>query len=331
MKITERLEQLADRSKKLQNTSVATDPKHGKKYDAWQEEKQQCEAILAWFQKEKTRPDLQMSLDPFLAKGQIRLSMTNLSGYDFQEFSFDCAATDYNNRVLETTHATCSVWRKGDTMEFRFAIPKEAKSVTILADTIAYEILPDPTAKDKKPLIDKNCRYCKKPIEPLAKFCNHCGKQLMTDEERAAKKAELIQLEIETEKTRYLQVLDTVSNSLNEKDLCDKIQRLRDISEKVYHRIAERPDMMRGVHKFDNIYLPAIENAVKTYVSVRDGGVDLENVEKSRADAELAIDIGINSSQKLLNSLYKGDQLDVETDIEVLKQMFTDIGPEEVH
>ena len=326
MKITDRLEELAARLETLKNTSVATDPAHAKKYAEWQKEKQQCEEILAWFQKEKTKPNVQMSLDPYLAKGQIRLPLTNLTNVDFQEFSFDCVAMDYNSRVLETTHAACALWRRGQLMEFRFAVPKDAKSVMILAESIAYEPLPNLTEEDEELLVETTCRYCKKEIVPFAKFCNHCGKQLMTDEERVEKRAKVIQREIKEEKTRYLKVLDELSITLKEKELCDKISHLREISEKVYARIAERPDMVRGMHKFDNIYLPAIENAVKTYVSVRDGGVDLENVEKSRNDAELAIDIGIHSSQKLLNSLYRGDQLDVETDIDVLKQMFTDIG-----
>ena len=34
------------------------------------------------------------------------------------------------------------------------------------------------------------------------------------------------------------------------------------------------------------------------------------------------MNIGLMTTQKLSNSMYKGDQLDVETDFEALKQLF---------
>ena len=326
MRLTEKLDKLQNLAEALRSTSVATDPQHKNKYRLLVQETKECEAILQWFKKELTRPSVQMSLDPFLARGEIAIPLINSSGYDFQSFSFTCLATDYHGTVLDHARLACHEWTQGQTQQFRFPVSKAVKTVTVEVDSIEYETLASAAAG--KPSgnadIETKCPYCGGEVTPLDKFCNSCGRQLMTDEERKARRAELLQQEISQEKTRYLRVLDQCSGLLNEEDLCAKISKLRGISEKLYERVQERPDMLQALSKYDNIYLPAIDNAVRTYVAVRDGGVDLASVEKTRNAAEQAIDIGIRSSQRLLNSFYKGDMLDVETDLDVLKQMFAE-------
>ena len=323
MRLTEQLDNLKQTAAQLKKGSILTDPDHKAKYKKLVAQTKQCEDVLKWFRKEITKPTVQMQLDPFLTQGEICFPMTNTSGHTFRNFSFECEAQDYNSVVLGRGRVATETWPNGEMREFRISVPKASKHVTILVDSVDF--VPGDAAaeeKPKTPVVDTVCPYCRREIIAFSKFCNHCGRQLMTDKERTDMKAEILMAEIHQEKTRYLEVLDAVGPLLKESDLAEKVARLRDLSEKIYTRIEQRPDQLPQVKKFDNIYLPAISNAVTTYVAVRDGGVNLDKVEKARDNVRLAIDIGTEASQKLLDSLYKGDLLDVEGDMDVLRQMF---------
>ena len=81
-------------------------------------------------------------------------------------------------------------------------------------------------------------------------------------------------------------------------------------------------DVPQRKRKPENIYLPKLINAVIISARMKAGGASAERTEKARADVYQILNIGLKSTQKFLDSMYEGDLLDVETDLEVIKQLF---------
>lgn len=107
-----------------------------------------------------------------------------------------------------------------------------------------------------------------------------------------------------------------------DRDLHDRLLLLKSVSENVFLRVSTKPEYLSGVRRYKNIYLPKLENAIDISVAMIAGGASEENAQKAKDNAFQVVNIGLKSTQKFLDSMYEGDQLDVETDLEVLKQLF---------
>ena len=171
------------------------------------------------------------------------------------------------------------------------------------------------------PYTGEVCPFCHGPVEEDAIYCKHCGKQIKDDSVVKEAKVQEEKQKKQEEQTRHIRELDLLVIEIDEQEFTEKIVELKDLNTKIVQKTEEDPELAASFRKFINIYMPAIINAVKTYKSVRSADYSIDETIESRKDALDALDLGIDSSKKLIGQLYDADQLNVSVELEMLRRM----------
>ncbi len=170
------------------------------------------------------------------------------------------------------------------------------------------------------------CPHCHGPIEENALFCKHCGKQLKDNAAVKEAKEQAEAQKKQEEKRKHIRELSELVKEIDEKEFTAKLTELKDMSEKIFQKVEEDPDLAANFRKFINIYMPTIINAVRTYKSVRSADYNIDETIESRKDALDALDMGIGASRTLLGQIYDADQLNVSVELEMLRRMMAADG-----
>ena len=103
--------------------------------------------------------------------------------------------------------------------------------------------------------------------------------------------------------------------------LSAKIDRLEDITARIFRAVEEDPAKRSRIDKFLNYYLPTTQKLLDSYAEFEAAGVEGENLRQAKQRIEKTMDSIVAGFEHQLDELYKSDAMDVDSDIRVMETM----------
>lgn len=103
--------------------------------------------------------------------------------------------------------------------------------------------------------------------------------------------------------------------------LSAKIDRLEEITAKIFRAVEEDPKKRGKIDTFLNYYLPTTQKLLDSYAQFEAAGVEGENLRQAKQRIEATMDSIVKGFEHQLDELYKADALDVDSDIRVMETM----------
>ena len=103
--------------------------------------------------------------------------------------------------------------------------------------------------------------------------------------------------------------------------LSAKIDRLEEITAKIFRAVEEDPRKKDRIGTFLNYYLPTTQKLLDSYATFESAGVEGENLRQAKERIENTMDSIVKGFEHQLDELYKADAMDVDSDIRVMEHM----------
>ena len=103
--------------------------------------------------------------------------------------------------------------------------------------------------------------------------------------------------------------------------LSAKIDRLEDITAKIFRAVEEDPKKRSRIDTFLNYYLPTTQKLLDSYAEFEAAGVEGENLRQAKSRIDSTMDAIVKGFEHQLDELYKADAMDVDSDIRVMETM----------
>ena len=108
--------------------------------------------------------------------------------------------------------------------------------------------------------------------------------------------------------------------------LSQKIDRLEEISGKIFDCVKEHPEKLKQIRQFLNYYLPTTIKLMEQYVTLQNQSLKTENITEGMQKIEDLLDKVIIAFQRQLDALFEADVVDITADIRVMEQMMASEG-----
>lgn len=131
---------------------------------------------------------------------------------------------------------------------------------------------------------------------------------------------------IVTEGREYLRQIREINDKIPDPELSEKMDRLEDITRKIFDHILQNPKKIPQIRRFMGYYLPTTLKLLGAYHNLSQQGVDGENIRNSMNDITMMMDSVILAFEKQLDNLFQEDALDISTDITVMETMLAQEG-----
>lgn len=103
--------------------------------------------------------------------------------------------------------------------------------------------------------------------------------------------------------------------------LSAKIDRLEQITARIFKAVEEDPKKAGRIDTFLNYYLPTTQKLLDSYAEFEAAGVEGENLRQAKSRIEATMDVIVRGFEHQLDELYKADAMDVDSDIRVMETM----------
>ena len=114
--------------------------------------------------------------------------------------------------------------------------------------------------------------------------------------------------------------------SIKDPEVRQKINEIMRVTDKITQDAISDPTDIPQIKKFMNYYLPTTIKLLNAYDRMSSQGIQGENLDKSMKSINEMLDDAIVAYQKMLDSLFANQALDIETDIEVMNTMLAREG-----
>ena len=128
------------------------------------------------------------------------------------------------------------------------------------------------------------------------------------------------------EGNEYLRKIQEANAAIPGPEITRKLDRLEQVITRIFDVLKAKPDQLPKLRKFMNYYMPTTIKLVQAYRQLDAQGLDVENVRKSKAEIERTLDTINLAYEKLLDSFFEADAIDIKSDISVLETMMAQEG-----
>ena len=105
-----------------------------------------------------------------------------------------------------------------------------------------------------------------------------------------------------------------------------KIQRIAELTEKIFENLAQQPSNYSSVKRFADYFLPTTLKLLEAYDNMLAQNVEGENISGTMARIDEILSTTVTAYEKQLDALFANQALDIETDIAVLQGMMKSQG-----
>ncbi|MBQ7777980.1 MAG: 5-bromo-4-chloroindolyl phosphate hydrolysis family protein [Oscillibacter sp.] len=140
-------------------------------------------------------------------------------------------------------------------------------------------------------------------------------------EEQAKRAREQAAAEAEGEYAKVLRDIRQANDRIADPVLSAKIDRLEEITARIFKIVEEDPKKKNRIDRFLNYYLPTTQKLLDSYAEFEAAGVEGENLRQAKSRIESTMDSIVRGFEHQLDQLYKTDAMDVDSDIRVMEQM----------
>ena len=118
-----------------------------------------------------------------------------------------------------------------------------------------------------------------------------------------------------------LQNIRRANDAIADPVLSAKIDRLEEISARIFKAVEEDPKKQSKIDTFLNYYLPTTQKLLDSYAQFEAAGVEGENLRQAKQRIEATMDSIVRGFEHQLDELYKTDALEIDSDIRVMETM----------
>ena len=112
-----------------------------------------------------------------------------------------------------------------------------------------------------------------------------------------------------------------LNDSIQDAAISAQIERLSQVSDKIFQQVQKDPSQLPQIRKFLNYYLPTTLKLLENYASFEEAGVSGENLSQAKAKIEKTMDSIVAGFEHQLDELYRTDAMDIDSDIRVMETM----------
>ena len=192
---------------------------------------------------------------------------------------------------------------------------REAMSVSVLSRTLGYS--QRKVEKDLQKMIDKGYfggkAYLNMELGYL--FRSSGADAQWKQEQKAAPK------EAEEGYSGILRAIRRANDRIADPALSLKIDRLEEITAKIFREVEAHPEKERRISTFLNYYLPTTQKLLDSYAQFESAGVEGENLRQAKSRIEDTMDSIVRGFEHQLDALYHADAMDIDSDIRVMETM----------
>lgn len=113
----------------------------------------------------------------------------------------------------------------------------------------------------------------------------------------------------------------SLQNSIKDEQICLKIDRLAELTDKIFKDVVEDPDDYNMIRRFSTYFLPTTLKLLNAYDRMGSIDVEGENITSTKDRIAGILDSTIHAYEKQLDALFANQSLDIETDIAVLENL----------
>ena len=143
------------------------------------------------------------------------------------------------------------------------------------------------------------------------------AKEMQQESEKTARAQQATADEYES----ILRNIRRANDEIADEVLSRKIDRIEDITRKIFSEVERHPEKRRQITTLLNYYLPTTQKLLDCYARFEAAGVEGENMGQAKQRIESTMDRIVTAFEKQLDTLYSSDAMDVESDIRVMEQM----------
>lgn len=112
-----------------------------------------------------------------------------------------------------------------------------------------------------------------------------------------------------------------LNDSIKDETISRQIDRLEEVSGKIFDCVKADPKKLPQIRKFMNYYLPTTLKLLENYADFEEAGVSGENLSQAKSRIAATMDNIVAGFEHQLDELYRTDAMDVDSDIRVMETM----------
>lgn len=121
--------------------------------------------------------------------------------------------------------------------------------------------------------------------------------------------------------TGILRSIRRANDRISDPVLSAKISQLEDITARIFKAVEDDPSKRRQIDRLLDYYLPTTQKLLDSYAEFEAAGVEGENLSQAKARISSTMDMVLQGFSRQLDELYRGDALDIDSDIRVMEAM----------
>ena len=118
-----------------------------------------------------------------------------------------------------------------------------------------------------------------------------------------------------------LRQIRELNDRIADAGLSAKIDRLEQVSGRIFKALEDDPDKKDAAGTFLNYYLPTTLKLLENYAAFEEAGVSGENLSQAKSRIEATMDSIVAGFEHQLDELYRTDAMDIDSDIRVMETM----------
>ena len=123
-----------------------------------------------------------------------------------------------------------------------------------------------------------------------------------------------------------LQQIRSVNASIEDAEMSRKIDRIEEITRRIFEQVESHPDRKKQISTFLNYYLPTTLKLLNSYSELEKQPLSRGTIAQSRQNIEHLMDQVVWAFEQQLDQMFESDALDIDTDIQVMQQMMQKDG-----
>ena len=120
---------------------------------------------------------------------------------------------------------------------------------------------------------------------------------------------------------KILRDIRRANDRIDDPVLSEKIDRIEAVTAKIFQAVETDPNKKPRIETFLNYYMPTTQKLLDSYAEFEKAGVEGENLRQAKKRIEATMDKIVQGFERQLDELYKGDAMDVDSDIRVMETM----------
>ena len=127
----------------------------------------------------------------------------------------------------------------------------------------------------------------------------------------------------------YREVIQDYKSRLKDEDIVNQLQRMEDTLGWVIKTTENDPETVFRVRRLIQYYMPKTSHILKTYAEIEDCPRRGKNISKIMSEIKEALETLNGGIENILDSMYQDKEMDISSDISVMKEMMVQDGMRE--